>query len=137
MATDPMIPEAAPIALMHNWNHCIASRPAVVVRAMSAEDVCAAVRDAARFPSPVLAVGSAHSVTGVLRNDGGTVVDMSALDSILGMGTVGGKEVVRVQGGVKLAAIHKWLDARVSRFWFLMLFVSLCFLLRRRSPLTK
>jgi FAD/FMN-containing dehydrogenase len=107
--------EANP-AQLHNWNHSVVTTPAVLVRAKSVADVQAAVRGdgAGRFPSPVLAVGSAHTVTGALRNDGGTVVDVSALDSIVGLDEVAGKEVVRVQCGVKLAALHLWLDARVS-----------------------
>jgi hypothetical protein len=100
-------------APVSNWNHSVSSQPAVVVRAKSASDVCAAVKDASRFPSPLLAVGSRHTVTGAISNSGGTVVDVSAMDAILGFGEVAGQEVVRVQCGVKLMALHKWLDAQV------------------------
>lgn len=108
-------PNPGPVS---NWNHSVASQPAVIVRAKTPEDVCAAVRDRQRFPSPVSAVGSAHTVTGALRNEGGTVVDVSALDEILGFGEVAGQEVVRVQGGVKLAKLHRWLDAQGKEISF-------------------
>lgn len=108
--------EANP-APINNWNHSVVTKPAVVVRAKTVDDVRAAVRgDGARFPSPVLAVGSAHTVTDALRNDGGTMVDVSALNAILGFDKVDGKDVVRVQCGVKLADLHRWLDERVSFF---------------------
>lgn len=107
---------------LNNWNHSVVTRPAVIVRAKTVDDVRAAVKGDgdgngnARFPSPVLAVGSAHTVTDALRNDGGTVVDVSALNAILGFDKVAGQHVVRVQCGVKLADLHRWLDERVSFF---------------------
>lgn len=110
--------EANP-APINNWNHSVVTKPAVVVRAKTVDDVRAAVRgDGARFPSPVLAVGSAHTVTDALRNDGGTMVDVSALNAILGFDKVDGKDVVRVQCGVKLADLHRWLDERGKEISF-------------------
>jgi FAD binding domain len=132
MATSTVV-NANPSPL-NNWNHSVVTKPAVIVRAKTVDDVRAAVRgNDSAFPSPILAVGSAHTVTDALRNDGGTMVDVSALSNILGFGKVGGQDVVRVQCGVKLAALHKWLDERVSDFLCVFFLSSGVFFFLRSS----
>lgn len=57
----------------------------------------------------VLAVGAMHSVNACLTNNGGTLVNMSALNRLLGLEEGG----VRVQAGVKMADLYDWLGEHV------------------------
>jgi len=50
-----------------------------------------------------------HSVNACINNDGGTVLDMSGMDSILGLEAHG----VRVQAGCRMADIHDYLAEHV------------------------
>lgn len=58
-----------------NWNLTENSAPQFVVHANSIEQVCAAVKDP-KFVSPVLAVGSIHSVNKCITNTG-TILNVS------------------------------------------------------------
>lgn len=58
----------------------------------------------------VLAVGAMHSVNSCLVNNGGTVVNMSNMNRVLGLEPHG----VRVQAGCKMADIYDWLGKHVS-----------------------
>lgn len=55
---------------LQNWNLTESTAPAVAAFANSTEDVCAVVADKAAYPSPVLAVGSMHSVNACVSNNG-------------------------------------------------------------------
>ena len=121
------------------------------------------MRDTKTYPSPVIALGSQHTVNQAMLNQGGTVVQLHAWNSILGMeerypsvhaGTLcwtsamsmhahacgaqacavtepavsssipaalrrtdellpgQGKKVVRLQPGVKMLQLARWLDAK-------------------------
>jgi len=61
-------------AELYNWNRSAVSRPAVVATPRSVADVVAIVRDPARYPSPVRAVGKRHSTTACIEADGGTLI---------------------------------------------------------------
>jgi FAD/FMN-containing dehydrogenase len=58
----------------------------------------------------VLAVGAMHSVNACMTNHGGTVLNMSSMNSILGLEPHG----VRVQAGCKMADIYDFLAQHVS-----------------------
>jgi FAD/FMN-containing dehydrogenase len=81
-----------------NWTHECVTYPSTIVRARSVDDVIQVVRDPERYPGPVRAHGSNHSVTSCTEADGGTVVELSALNRILEIGP----DYVRVEAGALL-----------------------------------
>ena len=96
-----------------NWGLSRSTRPAVYAEPVSYADVQAAVRDETRFPSPVHPVGSMHSVTSTIVNDGGTLLCTRKLDEIIGLEhDPMGRQVVRVQAGCRLKKLTLWLQAR-------------------------
>lgn len=74
---------AAPVAQLSNWNVTYHTKPAVVVAAKTVEDVCRVVGDSATYPTPVLPVGSMHSVNECIINDGGTLINVSGARTCL------------------------------------------------------
>lgn len=95
-----------------NWGQSHATKPRIYVEPISYADVQAVVRDTARFPTPVSAVGSLASVTATIVNDGGTMVCTRKLDDILGLERdESGRTVVRVQAGCRLKKLNMWLQA--------------------------
>jgi hypothetical protein len=61
-------------------------------------------------PLQVLAVGAMHSVNACMTNNGGTVLNMSSMNAVLGLEPHG----VRLQAGCKMADIYDWLATHVS-----------------------
>ncbi|KAF8056371.1 hypothetical protein HT031_006370 [Scenedesmus sp. PABB004] len=97
---------AAMAGAVVNWGLTQSSTPAAVASADSAEAVAAVVRDAQTFPSPLLAVGSLHSVNGCVTCPGGTILHLKGLNKILGLEP---GPCVRLQAGVTLADAHDFL----------------------------
>jgi len=96
-----------------NWGLSRSTTPAVYAEPISYADVCAAVRDTARFPTPVCPVGSVLSVSDTIVNDGGTMLCMRKLDDVIGLEhDESGRQVVRVQAGCRLKKLNTWLQAR-------------------------
>ena len=96
-----------------NWGLSRTTTPAVYLEPVSYADIQAAVRDEERFPSPIHPVGSMHSVTSTIVNDGGTLLRTTKLDEIIGLEhDPTGRQVVRVQAGCRLAKLNRWLQAR-------------------------
>ena len=96
-----------------NWNRSRVTTPLRAIDIKTYQEVQAIVRDDFRFPGPVLAVGSMHSVTDVIVNDKGTLMLMSSLSSVLGLEGEGSDSVmVRVQAGCSLKALSIWLAER-------------------------
>lgn len=58
-----------------NWNLTVQSTPKALICVNSVEDVCAAVKDP-KLVSPVLAVGSLHSVNACITSTG-TILNVS------------------------------------------------------------
>jgi hypothetical protein len=58
------------------WNHAIDKRPALIVRAASAEDVVGAVGFARRQGQPIAIRGGAHGAAGFSTCDHGIVIDI-------------------------------------------------------------
>lgn len=85
---------------LENWGKTQKTVPAVLVNARSVEDVVEAVRNPAN-PTPVLAVGSMHSVTECLVNDGGTIINVSG-----GSGDCGGRCSKSVVWGHSAVTAH-------------------------------
>lgn len=81
------------------WNGMIDRRPAVIVRPLDTGDVCRALRFASSHGLRVTAKGGGHNVAGRALNDGGMVVDLSAMRAV----TVDvAARRVRVEPGVTL-----------------------------------
>ena len=68
---------------VRNWFGDIASHPAEVVEVHSPEDIIGILTNPDRYPSPVRAMGSRHSVTRCGVVTGGTLVDMTKMNHIL------------------------------------------------------
>ena len=78
------------------WNGCVRSRPGVVVRCESTDDVAATVSFATEHRLLLAVRGGGHSVAGFSTCEGGVVVDLSPMRSV----TVDASEsVARAQGG--------------------------------------
>jgi len=69
-----------------NWFGNIVSHPSVIVEAHSVDDIVAVMKDPAKYPSPVRAVGSNHSTAPCGVADGGTLILMR-MNRILNIGT--------------------------------------------------
>ena len=78
-----------------NWGGTIVSHPSVVVKPTTVDELVAIMTDPETYPAPVRAVGSNHSTTQCAVANGGTVVDMTAFNSILNIGT----DTVTAQAG--------------------------------------
>src|SRR5689334_24585932 len=96
-----------------NWFGNITSHPAVVVQAGSVDDIVAILKDPARYPSPVRAVGSNHSTSPCGTADGGTLIQMSHMNAILDIGT----DTVTAQAGAIYVDIAHELKQRGLQFY--------------------
>src|SRR5438045_4547160 len=68
-----------------NWFGNIVSHAAVVVESNSVDDIVRVLKDPAKYPSPVRAVGSNHSSAACGVADGGTLIRMK-MNRILNIG---------------------------------------------------
>ena len=90
-----------------NWNLAFATYPKTIVVAQSVEDVVNCVKNTTACPSPVLAVGSMKSVTSCIVNDGGTLLNLASMTSILEYHPATG--MVTCDAGVTLGDLHDYL----------------------------
>jgi FAD binding domain len=98
-----------------NWFGDIVSHPQVVVEANSIDDVVAVLKNPAKFPSPVRAVGSNHSTTPCGVAEGGTVIKMTSMNRILNINpTVG---TVTAQAGALYINIAVELEKQQLQFY--------------------
>lgn len=91
-----------------NWFGDIVSHPRVLVEAHSAEDIANILKDPAKYPSPVRAVGSAHSTTRCAVADGGTTIQMGSMNRILSYTG----DTVTVEAGALYIDIAKELEKK-------------------------
>jgi len=68
--------------LVRNYDGGITAYPAQLVSPRSVADIQSILRDAARYPSPVRAMGSYHSLTPCASSEG-TIISMSAMKRII------------------------------------------------------
>ena len=69
--------------LVRNYDGGITSRPAQLVSPTTVAELQSILKDSSRYPSPVRAMGSYHSLTPCASSDGGTIVSMSGLKRII------------------------------------------------------
>ena len=67
---------------VRNYDGGITSSPAQLVSPRSVDELQSILRDADRYPSPVRAMGSYHSLTPCASSDG-TIIDMSGMSRVL------------------------------------------------------
>jgi hypothetical protein len=95
-----------------NWFGNITSHPAVVVEAASVDDIVTVLKDPAKYPSPVRAVGSNHSTSACGTADGGTLIKMSKMNAIPEITA----DTVTAQGGAIYIDIAKELEKHHLQF---------------------
>jgi FAD/FMN-containing dehydrogenase len=104
---------SVPATLVTNWFGDLVSNPTVVVEANSTDDIIAILRDPAQYPSPVRAVGSNHSTSPCGVAEGGTLIKMSKLNSILEITA----DTVTAQAGALYIDIAQELEKRGLQFY--------------------
>ena len=97
---------------IRSWDGTWTYRPKVLVTPQSAEDIVEIVKSVVRFPSPVRPAGSMHSTARMNGDDGGTMVDMKAMNRILKFG----EDTVTVEGGVSYQTVSNALKERGLQF---------------------
>lgn len=96
-----------------NWFGDLVFHPKAVADAASVDDIVAVLKDPARYPSPVRAIGSNHSTERCGVADGGTVLRMSGMNRILDISN----HTVTCQAGAIYVDIAKELEARGLQFY--------------------
>src|SRR5262249_27335243 len=86
------------------WNALIDRRPATIVRCAGTADVVAAVTAARDQPLPLSIKAGGHNVAGTAVNDGGLVIDLSAMR---GVHVDPATARVRVAGGATWADVDR------------------------------
>ena len=83
-------------------------RPRLVMRAKRVEELPLILEKTKSYPTPVRMVGADYSQTRCVGGDGGTTVDIGALDKILEFG----ETTVRAQAGVRIGTLVRALTER-------------------------
>ncbi|MGH9143934.1 MAG: FAD-binding oxidoreductase, partial [Vicinamibacterales bacterium] len=95
-----------------NWFGDLVSSPQVIVDAHTIDDIVKVMRDPARYPAPVRAVGSNHSTTPCGVAEGGTLVRMK-MNRILAIGT----DTLTVEAGATHLQMAQELTQRQLQFY--------------------
>ena len=95
-----------------NWFGNLVSHPKVIVDANSVDDIVAVLKDAAKYPAPVRAVGSNHSTTPCGVAEGGTLIRMK-MNRILEIGA----DTMRVEAGARHIDMARELEKRNLQFY--------------------
>jgi FAD/FMN-containing dehydrogenase len=95
-----------------NWFGDIVSHPKVIVDANSVDDIVAVMKDPAKYPSPVRAVGSNHSTSACGVADGGTLIRMR-MNRILAIGA----DTIIVEAGARHIDMARELASRNLQFY--------------------
>src|SRR5208337_934038 len=83
-------------------------RPRLVMRLKRVEEIPAILANAKSYPTPIRIVGGDYSQTRCVGGDGGTTVNLSALDKILEFD----ETTVRAQAGVRVGTLVRALAER-------------------------
>jgi FAD/FMN-containing dehydrogenase len=95
-----------------NWFGNVVSHPSVIVDANSVDDIVAVMKNPAKYPSPVRAVGSNHSTAPCGVADGGTLIRMK-MNQILDIG----QDTLTVQADAIHIDMAKALEAKNLQFY--------------------
>lgn len=95
-----------------NWFGNIVSHPSVIVDANSVDDIVSVLKNPAKYPAPVRAVGSNHSTAPCGVAEGGTLIRMK-MNQILNIGT----DSLTVQAGAVHLDMAKALEAKNLQFY--------------------
>ena len=95
-----------------NWFGNIVSHPRVIVDANSVADIVAVLKDSAKYPSPVRAVGSNHSTAPCGVAEGGTLIRMK-MNQILSIG----QDRLVVEAGAVHLEMAKALEDKKMQFY--------------------
>ena len=96
-----------------NWFGDIVSHPIVVAEAKTARGIARILRNTAKYPSPVRAVGLNHSTAPCTVADGGTMIKLRGMDRIIEITD----ETVTVEGGAILVDVAQELKTRGLQFY--------------------
>ncbi len=96
-----------------NWFGDVVTHPQVVVEAQSTDEIIAVLKDPAKYPSPVRAIGSNHSTARCGVADGGTIVKMSKMNRIL---SITADKVTAEAGAIYIDIAHE-LQKRQLQFY--------------------
>ena len=95
-----------------SWDGTWTYHPRVLVTAESVEDIVEILTDDVRFPAPVRPAGSMHSTARMNGDDGGTMVDMKAMNRILHFT----EDTVTVEAGATYLNVSNALKERGLQF---------------------
>ena len=95
-----------------NWFGDLVSHPKIIVDANSVDDIVAVVKDKAKYPSPVRAVGSNHSTSPCGVADGGTLIRMK-MNRILNIQS----DTIAVEAGARHIDMARELEKRNLQFY--------------------
>ncbi len=98
---------------VENWEQSLVTRPSVVAYPTTAGELQAILTDRLTYPSPVRAIGSTHSTTACGAADGGTLVDMTAMNRIIAMGP----DTVTAEAGALYIDVAEALRERGLQFF--------------------
>jgi L-gulonolactone oxidase len=97
---------------LQSWDGTWTYRPKVLVTPQTADDIVEIVKSVVRFPAPVRPAGSMHSTARMNGDDGGTMVDMKAMNRIIRFG----EDSVTVEGGATYIVVSNALKERGLQF---------------------
>jgi FAD/FMN-containing dehydrogenase len=97
---------------IQSWDGTWTYRPKVLVTPESVEDLIEIMTSEVRFPAPVRPAGSMHSTARMNGDDGGTMVDMKAMNRILRFG----ENSVTVEAGATYIVVSNALKERGLQF---------------------
>jgi len=96
-----------------NYDGSITTTPQQLVYPETVEDIQAILRDTARYPSPVRAMGSYHSLTPCASSDG-TIINMSRLNRVVEIDAA--KQTFTAQAGLQFIEASRALRAQDLQF---------------------
>jgi FAD/FMN-containing dehydrogenase len=99
--------------LVRNYDGGITTSPAQVVSPRSVSEIQTILREVARYPSPVRAMGSFHSLTPCVSTDG-TIVDMKKMNRIIAIDR--GAMTITAEAGLEFVAASRALRAQNLQF---------------------
>jgi FAD/FMN-containing dehydrogenase len=95
-----------------NWFGDVVSRPQAIVDATSVDDLVAVMKDPAKYPAPVRAIGSNHSTSACGAADGGTLIRMK-MNRILKIDA----DTITVEAGARHIDMARELEKRNLQFY--------------------